>query len=59
MARYRADKPTLLTATINKNRAAALKLDRGEQEIILFDYPDEPSIRWTVEPLHRHLCEVD
>ncbi len=51
MMRYRADKPTLLTATINKNRTAALMLDRSEQEIILFDYPDEPTAFWTEEEL--------
>lgn len=33
--RYETDQPTLLTATISKHRAAALKLDRNEQEIIM------------------------
>lgn len=51
MTRYRTNEPMLLTATISKRRASALKLERGEQEIIVFDYPDEPSIRWTEEPL--------
>lgn len=51
MTRYSTDEPRLLTATISKNRAAALKLDRGEQEVIVFDYPDEPSVHWTEEPL--------
>jgi hypothetical protein len=32
-------------------RAAALKLARREQEVIVFDYPDERSIHWTEEPL--------
>ncbi|NYF53923.1 hypothetical protein [Tunturiibacter gelidoferens] len=49
--RYRTDEPKLLTATISKSRAAALKLERGEQEVIVFDFHDEPSIRWTEEPL--------
>jgi hypothetical protein len=42
-----------LTATINKNQAAALKLDRNENEVIAFDYADEPSVHWTEEPLLR------
>jgi hypothetical protein len=29
--------PTLSTMTIRKDRAAALQLDRNEQEIVLFD----------------------
>jgi hypothetical protein len=52
MPRYSTNEPKLLTATISKNRAAALKLDRGEQEVIVFAYPDESSIHWTVELLH-------
>jgi hypothetical protein len=51
MTRYSTGEPRLLIATISKNRAAALKLDRGEQEVIVFDYLDEPSIYWTEEPL--------
>jgi len=46
MQRYTTDEPKLLTATISKNRAAALKLERGEQEVIVFSYPDESSIHW-------------
>ena len=38
--RYWTDSPTLLTATINKTRAAALKLERNEQEIIVIDLPE-------------------
>jgi len=37
-----------LTATIEKKRAAALKLERKEQEIIVFDLPDGS---WTEEPI--------
>lgn len=54
MQRYRTDQPTLLTATVCRNRAAALKLDRGEHEIIVFDCPDEPSVQWTEERLFRN-----
>jgi hypothetical protein len=50
-SRYRTEEPKLLTATISKYRAAALKLARREQEVIVFDYPDERSIHWTEEPL--------
>jgi hypothetical protein len=50
-SRYWTDEPKLLTATISKNRAAALKLARREQEIIVFDYPDERPVHWTEEPL--------
>jgi hypothetical protein len=46
--RYRTDRPMLLTATINKNRAAALKLSRDEQEIVVLDLS---AISWTEEPL--------
>jgi hypothetical protein len=42
-----------LTATINKNSAAALKLERSENEIIGFEYRDEPSVHWTEEPILR------
>jgi hypothetical protein len=52
MQRYTTDEPKLLTATISKNRAAGLKLERGEREVIVFGYPDESSIHWTVELLH-------
>jgi len=38
--RYQTEVPLLLTARIPKSRAAALKLARQEQEIIVFDYPD-------------------
>jgi len=47
-SRYRTDRPMLLTATINKNRAAALKLGRDEQEIVMLDLSE---IRWTEESL--------
>lgn len=47
--RYDTEVPLLLTARIPKSRAAALKLARQEQEIIVFDYPDAPSLRWTGE----------
>jgi hypothetical protein len=48
MARYRTAQPILLKATINKHRAAALKLERGEEEVIVFDLP---STAWTDESL--------
>ena len=38
--RYRADQPTLLTAKIGKDRVAALKMERNEQEIIVVDMPE-------------------
>jgi hypothetical protein len=47
-SRYCVDRPMLLTATINKNRAAALKLGRNEQEIIVLDLS---SNSWTEQPL--------
>jgi hypothetical protein len=53
--RYWTDQPTLLTATISKHRAASLKLDRGEEEIIVFDYPDEPSVQRTEEPTNPQM----
>ena len=34
-SRYHADRPMLLTATIEKQRAAAIKLERNEDEIIV------------------------
>jgi hypothetical protein len=46
--KYRTDRPLLLTATINKNRVAALKLGRNEQEVVVLD---PSAIRWTEEPL--------
>lgn len=49
--RFETEVPMLLTARIPKTRAAALKLGREEQEIIVFDYTDEPSLRWTGESL--------
>ena len=49
--RYHTTRPTLLTTTIPKSRAAALKLGREEHEIIVFDDPDNPSIRWNAEHL--------
>jgi hypothetical protein len=54
-ARYTTEYPTLLTATIQKTRAAALKLGRGEQEIILFDNADVQSFGfyYDVEPILR------
>lgn len=47
-ARYRADKPMLLTATIPKARAAAAKLRGNEQEIIVVGLPESA---WTEEVL--------
>lgn len=44
---YRTDRPTFITATISKHRAAALKLERGEEEIIVFDWQDDHSVVWT------------
>ena len=38
MQRYWTDHPILLTATISKQRAAALKLDREEHEVIVFHF---------------------
>jgi hypothetical protein len=54
-SRYTTEYPMLLTATIKKGRAAALKLDRNEQEIILFDDADEQSFgfHYNVEPIRR------
>lgn len=46
--RYRTDQPMLLTATVSRDRIAALKLDRDEQEVIVIDLA--PSC-WTVEYL--------
>ena len=45
---YRADQPILLTAIISKRRAAALKLERNEQEIIVIDLPESC---WKEEPI--------
>jgi hypothetical protein len=48
-SRYRTDRrPMLLTATIHKNRAAALKLNRHEQEIIVLGLSE---YSWTEQPL--------
>ena len=44
--RYRSDCPTLLTAVIKKTRAAAIKLSRNEQEIIVFELEESC---WTEE----------
>jgi hypothetical protein len=44
--RYWSDTPTILTATISKTRAAALKLERNEEEIIVVDLPESC---WTEE----------
>lgn len=56
--RYHSDQPILLTATIKKKRIAALKLHRGEQELIVVDLPESC---WTEEPIidppPRKLCE--
>lgn len=46
--RYHTDQPLLLTATISKDRVAALKLGRAEQEVIVIDLPEEA---WTEESL--------
>jgi hypothetical protein len=58
LARFHSDQPILLTATIKKKRIAALKLDRGEQELIVVDLPESC---WTEEPIidlpPRKLCE--
>lgn len=53
--KHTTEYPTLLTMTIQKTRAAALKLSRGEQEIILFDNEDEHSFYfdWIEEPILR------
>jgi hypothetical protein len=48
-ARYHTEVPMLLTARIPKSRAAALKLARKEQEVIVFDYPHAASLCWTGE----------
>ena len=54
MRRYTPDHPILLTATISKHRAAALKLDRNEREVIVFSfYGDDDSFTWTEEPILR------
>jgi hypothetical protein len=50
--RYHTDQPLLLTATICKDRAAALKLGRTEQEVIVIDLPEGA---WTEESLSGHL----
>lgn len=47
-ARSRAEKPLLLTATIPKTRAAAVKLRGREQEVIVVGLPDTA---WTEEVL--------
>lgn len=46
--RYRADQPILLTARVRKDRIAALKLERNEQEVIVIDLPANC---WKVEPI--------
>lgn len=46
MRRYCTEQPLLLTATVSKHRVAALKLDRGEQEVIVVDLPESS---WTEE----------
>jgi hypothetical protein len=51
LTRYRSSRPMVLTARIPKSRAAALKLEGNEHEIIVFDYPEEPSIVWMAELL--------
>jgi hypothetical protein len=53
--RYTTEYPSLLTLTIRKERAAALKLDRNEQEIVLFDDEGTTSFHWewTKEPILR------
>jgi hypothetical protein len=51
--RYRTDPAILLTATINKNIAAALKLGRDEQEIVILD---TSAICWTEGPLKDPLA---
>jgi hypothetical protein len=48
---YRTEYPTLLTMKIKKTRAAALKLDRQEQEIVLFDDGQSFCNDWTKEPI--------
>jgi hypothetical protein len=48
---YRTEYPTLLTMKINKIRASALKLDRQEQEIVLFDDGQSFCNDWTKEPI--------
>ena len=51
-ARYKTDEPRLLTALINRKQGRCLGLDCGEQEVIVFGHPGQPSIHWTMEPLH-------
>jgi hypothetical protein len=53
--RYTTEYPTLLTMTIRKDRVAALKLGRNEQEIVLFDDEGSTSFpcEWTKEPILR------
>lgn len=41
---YWADPPLLLTATIDKKRIAALKLERNEREVLVVNLPEEA---WT------------
>lgn len=48
--RYWAHQPLLLTATIRKERAAALKLERNEHEIIVIDLPEN---FWTEEHISK------
>jgi hypothetical protein len=36
LGRFRADKPTVLTATVRKGWILAVKLERGEEEIVTF-----------------------
>ena len=48
-SRYGA-RPILLTATISKHRAAAFKLERDEQEVIVVDLPESC---WTEEYIPR------
>jgi hypothetical protein len=61
--RYGTDQPMLLTATIRKNRAAALKLERNEQEIIVVDLPEscwtEESITEPPPPMRFATCVAD
>jgi hypothetical protein len=51
-ARFAARHPFLLTATVSKNKVLAIKLDRGEDEVITFSaklVSSEPSIAPTAE----------
>lgn len=47
--RYRVAKPVLITATVSKSKILALKLDRGEREVITL-VPKRVSVEQLVAP---------